>query len=150
MPVTGVFIERDLSINEELECECQQLPVARPKRYFSSCIGFLLVWYWKSCRISENLIPIEKGIISELNYCINWQSLYSRTGFILTCNRMPYASHADEAYRIHFFGDEIEEIESFDIKDSKVLERKLTIYPANMFVTSPDVLQGAIWQIHKI
>jgi excinuclease ABC subunit B len=31
--------------------------------------------------------------------------------------------YADEAYRIHFFGDEIEEIESFDTKDSKVLEK---------------------------
>jgi excinuclease ABC subunit B len=49
------------------------------------------------------------------------------------------------------FGDEIEEIESFDVKTSQVIEKfeKLTIYPANMFVTSPDVLQGAIWEIQQ-
>jgi excinuclease ABC subunit B len=62
-----------------------------------------------------------------------------------------YPSYADDAYRIHFFGDEIEEIESFDLKTSKVIERmeQLTIYPANMFVTSPDVLQNAIWEIQQ-
>ncbi|OMP74398.1 excinuclease ABC subunit B, partial [[Flexibacter] sp. ATCC 35208] len=62
-----------------------------------------------------------------------------------------YPSYADDAYRIHFFGDEIEEIESFDVKSSQVIEKfkRLTIYPANMFVTSPDVLQGAIWEIQQ-
>jgi excinuclease UvrABC helicase subunit UvrB len=39
MPVTGVFIEKDLS-NEELK-KSQQRPLRQPKRYFSSCIGFL-------------------------------------------------------------------------------------------------------------
>jgi excinuclease ABC subunit B len=87
------------------------------------------------------------------------QSLYSRTeadfnpgNFRIKGDTVDiYPSYADEAFRVHFFGDEIEEIESFDTKDSKVLEKfdKLTIYPANMFVTSPDVLQGAIWQIQQ-
>jgi len=42
-----------------------------------------------------------------------------------------------------FFGDEIEEIEAFDPQNNEVLEKydRLNIYPANMFVTSPDVLQ---------
>ena len=45
----------------------------------------------------------------------------------------------------------IEEIEAFDTKTAQVIERyeKLTIYPANMFVTSPDVLQNAIWAIQQ-
>ena len=87
------------------------------------------------------------------------QSLYSRTeaDFIPGSFRIKgdtvdiYPSYADDAFRIHFFGDEIEEIESFVIKTSEVIEKfkKLTIYPANMFVTSPDVLQGAIWQIQQ-
>lgn len=49
------------------------------------------------------------------------------------------------------FGDEIEEIEAFDPINNSIIEKydKLTIYPANMFVTSPEVLQNAIWQIQQ-
>jgi excinuclease ABC subunit B len=63
-----------------------------------------------------------------------------------------YPSYADEAYRIHFFfGDEIEEIKALTPRILKSLKfERLTIYPANMFVTSPDVLQNAIWEINKI
>jgi len=54
-----------------------------------------------------------------------------------------FPGYADIAFRIHFFGDEIEEMESFDVKTSEVIDKyeQLRIYPANMFVTSPDVLQ---------
>jgi excinuclease ABC subunit B len=87
------------------------------------------------------------------------QSLYSRTEAEFTPGTFRikgdivevFPSYADEPFRIHFFGDEIEEIEAFDVKTTKVLEKytKLNIYPANMFVTSPDVLQGAIWEIQQ-
>jgi excinuclease ABC subunit B len=66
------------------------------------------------------------------------QSLYSRTEADFTPGTFRikgdtvevYPSYADDAYRIHFFGDEIEEIESFDAKTSQVIEKfkKLTIY----------------------
>ena len=48
-----------------------------------------------------------------------------------------------------FFGDEIEEIESFDLTNNQIIDtfEILNIYPANLFVTSPDVLQNAIHQI---
>jgi excinuclease ABC subunit B len=60
-----------------------------------------------------------------------------------------HPGYADIAYRIHFFGDEIEEIEALDPVNQNVIESydRLTIYPANMFVTSPDALQNAIYQI---
>jgi excinuclease ABC subunit B len=87
------------------------------------------------------------------------QSLYSRTeaefnpgSFRIKGDTVEvYPSYADDAFRIHFFGDEIEEIERFDIKTAAVIEKfdQLTIYPANMFVTSPDVLQNAIWEIQQ-
>ncbi|MEO0901716.1 MAG: helicase-related protein, partial [Bacteroidota bacterium] len=50
---------------------------------------------------------------------------------------------------VHFFGDEIEEIEALDPFNNNVIEvyENLNIYPANMFVTSPDILQNAIIQI---
>ena len=87
------------------------------------------------------------------------QSLYARTEAEFTAGNFRikgdiveiFPSYADEPFRIHFFGDEIEEIEAFDAKTSQVIERyeKVTIYPANMFVTSPDILQNAIWQIQQ-
>ena len=82
------------------------------------------------------------------------QSLYSRTeadfnhgNFRIKGDTVDiFPSYADDAFRIHFFGDEIEEIESFNIQTNQVIEsyERLTIYPANMFVTSPDILQNAI------
>ena len=83
--------------------------------------------------------------------------LYSRTEFEIKSGTFKvkgdvvtiYPSYGDNGYRIHFFGDEIEEIESFDLESNHVLEKfeQLTIYPANLFVTSPDVLQNAIHMI---
>ena len=82
------------------------------------------------------------------------QSLYSRTeadfnrgNFRIKGDIVEiFPGYADLAFRIHFFGDEIEDIEAFDPASSQVIEKydQLRIYPANMFVTSPDVLQGAI------
>lgn len=164
MPVTGVFIEKDLSINEELE----KMRMSTTASLLSGRRDILVVAS-VSClygignpvEFQKNLIPIEKGQMISRTKILHQlvQSLYSRTeadfnpgSFRIKGDTVDvYPSYADEAYRIHFFGDEIEEIESFDTKDSKVLEKfeRLTIYPANMFVTSPDVLQGAIWEIQQ-
>ena len=164
MPVTGVFIEKDLSINEELE----KMRLSTTSSLLSGRRDILVVAS-VSClygignpvEFQKNVIAIERDqVISRTKLLHSLvQSLYARTeadfnpgtfrikGDIVEV----YPSYADDAYRIHFFGDEIEEIESFDAKTSQVIEKfkKLTIYPANMFVTSPDVLQGAIWQIQQ-
>lgn len=164
MPVTGVFIEKDLSINEELE----KMRMSTTASLLSGRRDILVVAS-VSClygignpvEFQKNLIPIEKAQIISRTKLLHQlvQSLYSRTeadfnpgSFRIKGDTVDiYPSYADEAFRVHFFGDEIEEIESFDPKNSKVLEKfdKLTIYPANMFVTSPDVLQGAIWEIQQ-
>ena len=164
MPVTGVFIEKDLSINEELE----KMRMSTTASLLSGRRDILVVAS-VSClygignpiEFQKNLIPIEKGQIISRTKLLHQlvQSLYSRTeadfnpgSFRIKGDTVDvYPSYADEAYRVHFFGDEIEEIESFDTKNSQVLEKfdKLTIYPANMFVTSPDVLQNAIWEIQQ-
>jgi excinuclease ABC subunit B len=164
MPVTGVFIEKDLSINEELE----KMRMSTTASLLSGRRDILVVAS-VSClygignpvEFQKNVIPIEKGQIISRTKLLHQlvQSLYSRTEADFTPGSFRikgdtvdiYPSYADEAYRIHFFGDEIEEIESFDVKNSQVIEKfeKLTIYPANMFVTSPDVLQNAIWEIQQ-
>ncbi|MFC5684196.1 excinuclease ABC subunit UvrB [Flavobacterium sp. MAHUQ-51] len=164
IPVTGVYIEKDLSINEELE----KMRLSTTSSLLSGRRDIIVVAS-VSClygignpvEFQKNVIAIERDQeISRTKLLHSLvQSLYSRTeadfnpgNFRIKGDTVEvFPSYADDAYRIHFFGDEIEEIESFDIKTSKVIERfdKLTIYPANMFVTSPDVLQNAIWQIQQ-
>ncbi|MGB1168262.1 MAG: helicase-related protein, partial [Flavobacteriaceae bacterium] len=87
------------------------------------------------------------------------QSLYSRTTAEFSRGNFRvlgdiidiFPGYADLAFKIHFFGDEIELIEAFDPIDNRKLENyeKVNIYPANIFVTSPDVLQNAIIQIQE-
>jgi excinuclease ABC subunit B len=164
MPVSGVFIEKDLSINEELE----KMRLSTTSSLLSGRRDIIVVAS-VSCiygignpvEFQKNVIAIEKNqVISRTKLLHSLvQSLYSRTeadfnpgNFRIKGDTLEvYPSYADDGYRIHFFGDEIEEIEAFDVKTSKVIERheQLTIYPANMFVTSPDVLQNAIWEIQQ-
>ena len=164
MPVTGVFIEKDLSINEELE----KMRLSTTSSLLSGRRDILVVASVSCLYGIGNPVEFQKNVIEIQRYQeisrtkllhSLVQSLYSRTEADFTPGNFRikgdtveiYPSYADDAYRIHFFGDEIEEIESFDVKTSQVIERfeKLTIYPANMFVTSPDVLQGAIWEIQQ-
>lgn len=164
MPVTGVFIEKDLSINEELE----KMRLSTTSSLLSGRRDILVVAS-VSClygignpvEFQKNVIEISRDqVISRTKLLHSLvQSLYARTEADFTPGTFRikgdtvevYPSYADDAFRIHFFGDEIEEIESFDAKTSQVIEKfkRLTIYPANMFVTSPDVLQGAIWEIQQ-
>ena len=164
MPVTGVFIEKDLSINEELE----KMRLSTTSSLLSGRRDILVVASVSCLYGIGNPVEFQKNVIAiERNQVISRtkllhslvQSLYSRTEADFTPGNFRikgdtvevYPSYADDAFRIHFFGDEIEEIESFDVKNAQVLEKfeKLTIYPANMFVTSPDVLQNAIWEIQQ-
>jgi excinuclease ABC subunit B len=62
-----------------------------------------------------------------------------------------YPAYADIAYRIVFFGDEIEELETIDPVSGKRVEKHehLAIFPANIFVTDPDRQLSAIWEIQE-
>ena len=164
MPVTGVFIEKDLSINEELEkmrmSTVSSLLSGRRDVIVISSVS-CLYGIGNPVEFQKNVIPLEKNQMLSRTKLLHAlvQSLYSRTeaefnpgNFRIKGDIVEiYPSYADDAFQIHFFGDEIEAIESYDVKNSKVIERyeKLTIYPANMFVTSPDVLQNAIWEIQQ-
>ncbi len=164
MPVTGVFIEKDLSINEELE----KMRLSTTASLLSGRRDILVVAS-VSClygignpvEFQKNVIAIARDQVIARTQLLKQlvQSLYSRTeaefnpgSFRIKGDTVEvYPSYADDAFRIHFFGDEIEEIERFDTKTAAVIEKfdQLTIYPANMFVTSPDVLQNAIWEIQQ-
>ena len=164
IPVTGTYIEKDLSINEELE----KLRLSTTSALLSGRRDIIVISS-VSClygignpvEFQKNVVSIAKGQIISRTKLLHKlvQSLYSRTEADFTPGTFRikgdtvdvFPSYGDEPFRIHFFGDEIEEIEAFDARSSKVLERyqKLNIYPANMFVTSPDVLQAAIWDIQQ-
>lgn len=162
IPTSGTYIEKDLSINEEIE----KLRLSTTSSLLSGRRDVLVVAS-VSClygignpvEFKKNVISIERDMEISRTKLLHKlvQSLYSRTEAEFTHGNFRikgdtvdiFPSYADNAFRIHFFGDEIEEIEAFDPATNKVIEKydRLNIYPANMFVTSPDVLQGAIREI---
>ena len=164
IPVTGTYIEKDLSINEDIE----RLRLSTTSSLLSGRRDVLVVAS-VSClygignpvEFKKNVIPVEVGqIISRTKFLHQLvTSLYSRTDVEIKSGTFKvkgdvvtiFPSYGENGFRIHFFGDEIEEIESIDLVSNQVLEKyeSLTIYPANLFVTSPDVLQNAIHQIQE-
>ena len=164
IPVTGTYIEKDLSINEDIE----RLRLRTTSSLLSGRRDVLVVAS-VSClygignpvEFKKNVIPVEVGqIISRTKFLHQLvTSLYSRTDVEIKSGTFKvkgdvvtiFPSYGENGFRIHFFGDEIEEIESIDLVSNQVLEKyeSLTIYPANLFVTSPDVLQNAIHQIQE-
>jgi excinuclease ABC subunit B len=162
IPVSGVYIEKDLSINEEIE----KMRLSTTSSLLSGRRDVLVVASVSCLYGIGNPVEFQKNVISlECDQVISRtkflhqlvQSLYSRTeadfkngNFRIKGDTVDvFPGYANNAYRIHFFGDEIEEIEAFDVHTNEVLERyeRLNIYPANMFVTSPEVLQNAIKSI---
>ncbi len=164
IPVTGTYIEKDLSINDDIE----RLRLSTTSSLLSGRRDILVVAS-VSClygignpvEFKKNVIPIEAGqMISRTRFLHQLvTSLYSRTDVEIKSGTFKvkgdvvtiFPSYGENGYRVHFFGDEIEEIEAIDIVNNTVIERfkNLTIYPANLFVTSPDVLQNAIHQIQN-
>jgi excinuclease ABC subunit B len=164
IPVTGLYIEKDLSINEELE----KMRLSTTSSLLSGRRDIIVVAS-VSClygignpvEFQKNVVSIKRGEMISRTKLLHRlvQSLYARTEADFTPGTFRikgdtvevFPSYGDEPFRIHFFGDEIEEIEAFDKANSKVIEKydRLNIYPANMFVTSPDVLQSAIWDIQQ-
>jgi excinuclease ABC subunit B len=162
IPSSGLYIEKDLSINEEIE----KLRLSTTSSLLSGRRDVLVVAS-VSClygignptEFKKNVIEIKKGQVLARTKFLHQlvQSLYARTeadfsngNFRIKGDTVDvFPGYADFAYRIHFFGDEIEEIESFNPQNKQKLEsfESLLIYPANIFVTSPDILQQAIRDI---
>ena len=162
IPVSGVYIEKDLSINEEIE----KMRLSTASSLLSGRRDVLVVAS-VSClygignpvEFQKNVITLERDQVISRTKLLHMlvQSLYSRTeadfkngNFRIKGDTVDiFPGYSDNAFRIHFFGDEIEEIEAFNPHSQEIIEKydRLNIYPANMFVTSPDVLQNAIHNI---
>jgi excinuclease ABC subunit B len=164
IPTTNTYIEKDLSRNDEIE----KLRLSTTSALLSGRRDVIVVAS-VSCiygignpmEFKSNVITIKKGDIISRNKFLHRlvESLYSRTtaDFLRGNFRVKgdtvdiNLAYADYSLRITFYDDEIEEIESFDTMSGKKMEsfETVTIYPANIFVTSPETLKGAIYQIQE-
>ena len=162
IPTSGTYIEKDLSINDEIE----KLRLSTTSALLSGRRDVIVVASVSCLYGIGNPVEFKKSVIhirvddviprTKLLHQLV-QSLYARTtaDFLHGNFRVNgdvidvFPSYADHAFKIHFFGDEIEAIEVFDPLTGNIKENfeQLTIYPANMFATSPEVLQNAIHQI---
>ena len=159
---TGTYIEKDLSINEEVE----KLRLSATASLLSGRRDVLIVASVSCIYGIGNPTEFHKSLISIaigekvtrtalLHSLVN--ALYSRTlnefqrgtfrvkGDVIDV----FPAYADNAVRIQFFGDEIEKIQSFDPVSGNVTSNfeQIQIYPANLFVTSKETLNGAIRNI---
>lgn len=159
---TGTYIEKDLSINEEVE----KLRLSATASLLSGRRDVLIVASVSCIYGIGNPTEFHKSLISIaigekvtrtalLHSLVN--ALYARTlnefqrgtfrvkGDVIDV----FPAYADNAIRIQFFGDEIEKIQSFDPVTGNVESNfdQIQIYPANLFVTSKETLNGAIREI---
>ena len=164
IPSSGLYIEKDLSINEDIE----RLRISASSALLSGRKDVLVVAS-VSClygignpsEFKKNTLTIQKNQSLSRTAFLHAlvTSLYARTETEVKSGNFKvkgdtvtvYPSYGPHAFRIHFFGDEIEEIESFDVENNRSVAtlEQLNIYPANLFVSSPDAVQNAIHQIQE-
>ncbi len=162
LPVTDTYIEKDLSINDEIE----KLRLSTTSSLLSGRRDVIVVSS-VSCLYGignpddfySNTIQIQRGQQISRNVLLRKlvDALYARneTSFERGSFRVRgdtvdvFLAYSDHAYRLTFFGDEVEEIESFDPLSGVRIEelQEATIFPANIFVTTRDRMQQAIEQI---
>lgn len=156
---TGTYIEKDLSINEEVE----KLRLSATASLLSGRRDVLVVASVSCIYGIGNPTEFHKTLIA-----IDKENKITRTAFLHALVNALYAralnefqrgtfrvkgdvidvfpAYADTAVRVQFFGDQIEKIQSFDPITGNVLADfdQIQIYPANLFVTSKDTLNNAI------
>src|SRR5579864_3940037 len=162
MPVSNTYIEKDLSINEELD----KLRLQATTQLLSGRRDIIVVAS-VSCihgignpeEFENGIVPIKRGqTISRqgfLHALVN--SLYSRDQFEFKRGtfrvqgdtidiNLPYL---DYGYRIAFFGDQIEEIESFELKSGKRIMPmdNAAVFPANLYLAPKDMIQTVLAEI---
>ncbi len=162
IPTTNTYIEKDLSINDEIE----KLRLSSTSALLSGRRDVIVVSS-VSCiygignpdDFHDNIIHLTTGMVISRNKLLHRlvNSLYSRTTtefkrgtFRVQGDTVDvFPAYADKTFRILFWGDEIESIESFNPLSGATYEKleHLTIYPANIFVTSSERMQSAIRHI---
>jgi len=164
LPSTNTYIEKDLSINEEIE----KLRLSTASSLLSGRRDIIVVSS-VSCiygmgnpeNIKSNTITIKKGDIISRNRFLHLlvSALYSRTEtefkhgtFRVKGDTVDiFIGSADVAYRVFFFGDEIEMIEWIDPVTASLVEEveQVTLYPATIYVAVKDSIKDTIWLIQE-
>ncbi len=162
IPQTNTYIEKDLSINDEID----KLRLSATSALLSGRRDVIVVSS-VSCiygignpdDFSKNVINIEIGqkirrddLLLQLS-----NSLYSRNDIEFVRGRFRvkgdtvdvFPAYSDLPYRIIFWDDEVDELESFDPVSGKRIEplQNITIFPANIFVTSKEKIKTATDEI---
>lgn len=162
IPATNTYIEKDLSINDEID----KLRLSTTQALLSGRRDVIVVSS-VSCiygignpdDFSKNVINIEVGqkIDRDALLLQFTNSLYSRNDIEFTRGRFRvkgdtvdvFPAYSDIPYRIIFFDDEVDELESFDPINGTRIEtlQNITLFPANIFVTSKDKIKTATEEI---
>jgi len=162
IPVTNTYIEKDLSINDEID----KLRLSASSSLLSGRKDVIVVSS-VSCiygignpdDFTHNVTRVNVGEkVSRNKFLFQLvNALYSRTESEFTRGRFRvrgdtvdiYPAYADFAFRIIFFGEEVESIETFDPVNNKGMTSldAANIYPANVFVTSQDKMKEALFEI---
>ncbi|WP_423127282.1 excinuclease ABC subunit UvrB [Gaoshiqia sp. Z1-71] len=162
IPTTDTYIEKDLSINQDIE----KLRLSTTSALLSGRRDVVVVSS-VSCLYGignpqdfhANVTEVKTGQVINRNQLLHRlvDALYSRNeidfqrgNFRVKGDTIDiFLAYADSALRVVFWGDEIEEIFSFDPVDGQIIEKldQATIYPANIFVTTKERMQASIRQI---
>jgi excinuclease ABC subunit B len=164
LPVTDTYIEKDLAINDEIE----KLRLSATSALLSGRRDVIVVSS-VSCiygignpnEFQKSILPIKVGqVITRNKFLFKLvENLYSRAGddfkrgtFRVKGDTIDiFLAYADYALRVMFWGDEIESITTIDpVANTKIESfEAINIYPANIFVSSPDNTQRAIEKIQE-
>ncbi len=164
LPTTGTYIEKDLAINDEIE----KLRLAATSALLSGRRDVIVVasisciyGIGNPTEFHQSVIHLKKGMaISRQGFLHKLvDSLYSRTRGEFTRGTFRvqgdtvdvFLAYADHALRVSFWGNEIESLETIYPETGKRIMpfEQISIYPANLFVTSKSTLNEAIWEIQQ-
>ena len=162
IPVTNTYIEKDLSINEEIEkfrLSTSSALLSNRKDVIVVASVSCIYGIGNPQDFYNNIIYLKKGEKIQRNKLLLMlvESLYSRNEIDLKRGNFRvrgdsieiFPAYLDYAYRLIFWGDEIENIEIIDPLNAKKIsnESEIKIFPANIFVTSQDKIKKAVFMI---
>ena len=164
LPASNTYIEKDLQINEELE----KLRLSTTSALLSGRRDVIVVasisciyGIGNPVEFHKSVITLKAGLKITRNALLHKlvSSLYSRSQLELTRGTFRvqgdtvdvFLAYADHALRISFWGDEIETLHTIDPESGTRLHgfEKFLVYPANLFVSSKDNTDSAVWSIQQ-
>ncbi len=164
LPTTGTYIEKDLSINDEIE----KLRLAATSALLSGRRDVIVIasisciyGIGNPIEFHKSVISVEKGASMSRQGLLHRlvESLYSRAMKDFTRGTFRvngdtvdvFLAYADYAIRFNFWGNEVESIESINPQTGKSIMpfETISIYPANLFVTSKATMNEAMWEIQQ-